>query len=135
MLGVFGVPVALVTGDRVAVEEAREHLPWITAISTKEPIGRFAADTLSPLTARERIREGARTAIERISEAQPFTFAPPITLDLDLVGTQNADFIELIPGFERTGGRSVRFVHEDYRTVFRAFVAAFRLGSAANVQV
>ncbi len=75
----------------------------------------------------------ARTAIERIGEARPFVFDPPIALEIEFAGTANAEFVELMPGFERTGGRSVRFVHDDYRVVFRAFVAAFRLGAAANV--
>jgi D-aminopeptidase len=64
-----------------------------------------------------------------------YRFEPPIALELDFAGTQNADFAELIPGFERTGGRSVRFVHDDYAVVFKAFVAAFRLGAAANAPV
>jgi D-amino peptidase len=135
LLGVFGVPVALVTGDRVAVDGLRKHLPWVTGVVTKEPIGRYAANSLSPATAREHIRAGAHEAVQRIGEARPFTFPPPITLDIDFAGTQHADFVELMPGFERVGGRSVRFAHEDYRVVFRAFVAAFRLGGAANVPV
>ena len=42
------------------------------------------------------------------------------------------DFAELIPGVERTAGRSVRYTHDDYPTVFRTFLAAMRLGAAAN---
>jgi hypothetical protein len=37
----------------------------------------------------------------------------------------------MIPGFERTGGRSVRFVHADFPTIFKAFVATWRLGVLA----
>jgi D-amino peptidase len=81
------------------------------------------------------MRAAAQKAIQRIADARPFRFAPPIVLELELAGTQNADFIEMMPGFARTGGRSVRFVHDDYATVFRAFVAAFRLGGAANAPV
>ncbi len=49
--------------------------------------------------------------------------------------SEGIDFAELIPGFERTGGRSVRFVHDDFRTLFKAYVAAFRLGASANAPV
>lgn len=45
---------------------------------------------------------------------------------------EQADWIALIPQFERTGPRSVRFTHDDYPTVFRAFVAAFRMGGVAT---
>ncbi len=37
----------------------------------------------------------------------------------------------MIPGFERTGSRSVRFTHDDFAVIFKAFVATWRLGSQA----
>lgn len=135
VLGTHGVPVVLITGDRVTIEQTRAALPWITGVVVKESIGRFATNSVSPERARELIRAGAATAIERIAAAKPFVFEPPITLELDFVFTHNADFAELIPGFERTGGRSVRFVHTDFRTVFKAYVAAFRLAASANAPV
>jgi D-amino peptidase len=132
LLGIRGVPVSLITGDRATVEHVQSRLPWVTGVVVKDGIGRYAVNSLSPEAARERIRAGARTAIERLAEAKPYVFAPPIELELDFVQTHNADFAELIPGFERTGGRSVRFVHDDYATIFKAFTAAFRLGASAN---
>jgi D-amino peptidase len=135
MLGTYGVPVALVTGDRTTVEGARKHLPWIEGASVKESIGRFAVNSISPPEARSLIKRSARRAVERLAEMKPFVFEPPIALEIDFVGTQNADFAELIPGVDRTGGRSVRFVHDDFGVVFKTFVAAFRLGGAANAPV
>ncbi|MDQ2907837.1 MAG: M55 family metallopeptidase [Candidatus Eremiobacteraeota bacterium] len=135
VLGVDGVPVALVTGDRTVCDRTREHLPWIATAVTKDSIGHYCANSLSPARARAAIRTAAREAIENIARMKPFTFEPPIALEIDFVGTRNADFVELIPGFERIGGRTLRYVHDDYRTIFRAFCAAFRLGGAANVPV
>jgi D-amino peptidase len=135
LLGACGVPVVLITGDRTTVEGARAHLPWITAVATKESIGRFAVNSLSPEFARRAIKDGARAAIANLANARAFTFEAPIALELDFAGTQNADFAELIPGVERTGGRTVRYVHDDFRTVFRTFIAAMRLGGAANTPV
>ncbi len=132
VLGVSGVPVVLVTGDRATVDQCRAAMPWITGVAIKTSIGKFSVDSLSPGFAREKIRAGAREAIERIAEAKPFVFEPPIALELDYVNTENADFVELMPGFERIGPRTTRFVHDDFRVVFRAFHAAFRLGGAAN---
>jgi len=135
MLGVHGVPVVLITGDRAVVEETAASLPWITGVIVKESIGRYATNSLSPELAQQRIREGARKAIEDIARAKRFVFDPPLTLEIDFAGTQNADFAELIPGFERSGGRTLRFVHDDYQVLFRAFVAAMRLGGSANAPV
>ena len=134
-LGSFGVPVALVTGDRTACAGARAHMPWIETAITKHSIGHYSVDSISPEAARAAIRTAARAAIENVDRMKPFVFEPPIALEIDFVGTRHADFVELIPGFERIGGRTVRFVHDEYRTVFRAFVAAFRLGGAANAPV
>jgi D-amino peptidase len=135
VLGVAGVPVVLITGDRVTIDQTQAEMPWITGVVVKESIGRFATDSVSPERARELIHAGAHAAIARLADAQLYVFEPPIVLELDFVSTQNADFAELIPGFERIGGRTVRFVHDDYRTIFRAFNAAFRLGAAANANV
>ncbi len=135
LAGLHGVPVVLITGDRTTIEDAREQMPWITGVVVKEAIGHYAVNSLSPQAAREAIRDGAKRAIETREQAKPFCFEPPITLEIDFSGTEHADFVELMPGFERRGGRSVRFVHDDYRTVFQAFVAAFRLGGAANASV
>ena len=135
MLGTHGVPLVLITGDRAVVEETIAAMPWITGVIVKESIGRYAVNSLSPQLAQQRIREGARKAIEHIASAKPFVFEPPLTLEIDFVGTQNADFAELIPGFERVGGRTTRFVHDDYRVLFRAFMAALRLGGSANTPV
>jgi D-amino peptidase len=135
VLGASGVPVILITGDRVAIEQTQAALPWITGVVVKDSIGRFATNSVSPAKACELIRAGARTAIARLAEAQPFVFTAPIVLELDFMQTHNADFAELIPGFERIGGRSLRFVHDDFRTLFKAYIAAMRLGAAANAPV
>lgn len=135
VIGSYGVPVALVTGDRTTCAGAKAHLPWIETAVTKHAIGHFAVDSLSPDEARDAIRLAARAAVAHLDRMEPFVFATPIVLEIDFVGTKHADFVELIPGFERVAGRSVRFVHDDFRTLFRAFVAAFRLGGAANAPV
>ena len=135
VLGTYGVPVALITGDRATIENAQVHLPGITGVIVKESIGYFAVDSISPATARERIRAGARDAIANIARVKPYVFASPIVLELDFMRVENADFAVLIPGIDRIGGRTVRFVHDDYRVVFTTFMAAMRLGAAANTPV
>ncbi|HKU80905.1 MAG TPA: M55 family metallopeptidase, partial [Candidatus Tumulicola sp.] len=60
------------------------------------------------------------------------TFDGPCQLEIDTAGVEQADFIELMPGFERIGGRRVRFRAAAYPQAYRAFVAATRLGTAAS---
>jgi D-amino peptidase len=132
LAGHFGVPVLLITGDRVTVESAQAQMPWITGVVVKESIGNYAVDSISPQAAQEVIRAGAAQAVKNAAGAKPFRFEPPVTMEIDLTRVEQADYVSLIPGFERSGPRQVRFTHNDYPTVFRAFVAAFRLGAVAD---
>jgi D-amino peptidase len=63
-----GVPVALVTGDRQTCEESEKFMPGAERVQVKESITRFSAANLHPEVARQRIREGAKRAIERLGE-------------------------------------------------------------------
>jgi D-amino peptidase len=135
VIGTYGVPVVLIAGDRTTCDGVRAQMPWVTPAIVKESLGRFAVNSLSPHAARDVIRSAAREAIANVAFAKPFVFEPPIALEIDFVGTQNADFAELIPNVERIGGRTVRYVHDDFRVVFRLLMAAMRLGAAANAPV
>ena len=134
LAGFYGVPVLLITGDRTTIESAQKQMPWVTGVIVKESIGNYAVDSLSPQAAQEAIRNGAAAAVRAIKEARPFVIDPPIVLEIDLAKVEQADWIELIPGFERSGDRAVRFTSDDYPTVFKAFVAAFRMGAVADAR-
>ena len=133
LLGLYDTPVVLVTGDRTTVASVQAALPWITSVVVKDAIGYYAANSLTPVAACAAIRDGAREALAALPKAKPFTFTPPIELVIETVKTEQADYMDLLPRFERIGGRAVRFRHDDYFTVFRAFLAAMRLGGAANL--
>lgn len=130
-LGHFGVPLLLVTGDRTTVEGVRAQMPWVTGAIVKESIGHFSSDSISPPAAQTLIRNAAREAVANAARARPFVFEAPIAMDLRLARVEQADLVEMIPGFTRTGAREVRLVRDDYPTVFKAFVAAFRMGGLA----
>lgn len=132
LLGHFGVPLLLVSGDRTTVEAIRTQMPWVRGAVVKESIGASAANTLTPPAARALIRDAAREAVTNAKSATPYAFEPPIVLDVELATTAQADLAATIPGFARTGGRSVRFEHAQYPVVFRAFVATWRLGAYAT---
>ncbi|HVS46916.1 MAG TPA: M55 family metallopeptidase [Verrucomicrobiae bacterium] len=133
LAGTYGIPLLLITGDRTIVQEVTTMMPWVTGVVVKESIGYYAADSMAPSAAAAAIREGAREAFARAAQAKPFVFAPPIEMELTFTRAECADVVELMPDFERIDARTVRFAAADYQTVFRAFVAAFRLGGAGLV--
>ncbi|HEY6487135.1 MAG TPA: M55 family metallopeptidase [Candidatus Cybelea sp.] len=132
LAGSYGVPVVLITGDRTIVEETLAVMPWAVGVIVKDAIGYSAVNTLTPPAAQAAIRDGAREAIGRIEKAKPFTFASPFELTIETAEVEHADFIELLPGFDRIGGRAVRFTGNDYPTIQRAFLAATRIAAAAD---
>jgi D-amino peptidase len=134
MAGYYRIPVLLVTGDRAVVEHVTGFMPWVKGVIVKEGIGHYAADSMTPQAACAAIREAATEAIKDAAKAMPFMFEPPLTLEIDTTHAEQADFIELMPGYQRINGRTVRFEAAIYPEIFRAFTAAFRLGGAANVR-
>jgi D-amino peptidase len=128
MAGLHGVPVALVSGDQALAAEAKALLgAGVETVIVKEAVGRFAARSVAPSLACERIRSGAAAALKR--KHRPFTFGAPIKLEVDFIASQMADMAELVPGSSRTGGRTVSYTGDDYREVFRAWRAMYNLAS------
>ena len=131
LLGAHGVPLLMITGDRTTVEGVQAHMPWVHGVIVKESIGTLSANSISPAAAQRAIAAGAEYAIANAAKARPFVLEGPIDMRVTLSKTEQADYVAVIPGFERLSGREVRFVDPDIRTVFKAFVATFRLGALA----
>lgn len=131
MAGYHGVPVLLVAGDDVLVSEIGRQLPWVTGVSVKRGIGKLSANSLSPAAAQRALREGAAHAVKHRAKAKPFTFDSPITMEITTTQVEHADFIADVPGVERVNGRTIRYRHSDYRTIYAMLVTACRLSGAA----
>ncbi|HTU71297.1 MAG TPA: M55 family metallopeptidase [Candidatus Baltobacteraceae bacterium] len=131
LLGAESVPLLMITGDRTTVEGVQAQMPWVHGVIVKESIGTFSADSLSPAAAQRAIADGAAYALANAGKAKPFVLASPIEMRVTLAKTEQADYVAIIPGFERSGSREVRFVDDDIHTIFKAFVATFRLGALA----
>lgn len=133
LAGAFGVPVALVTGDKALGLEARALLgDRIQTIAVKEAVSRHAARHLSPETARSLIRDSMRETVEDarrhgVARAKRFVLPPPVTLEVDFAQTVHADHAAMAPGIVRTGPRTASARYEDFREVFRAFRTMFNL--------
>jgi D-amino peptidase len=131
LLGAWGVPLLMVTGDRTTVEGVQERMPWVHGVIVKESIGTLSANSISPAAACRAIADGAAYAVANAANAQPYVIEPPIEMIVRLTKTEQADYVAMIPSFERTGAREVRFVASDMESIFKAFVATFRLGALA----
>ncbi len=77
--GHFDIPVIMVTGDDATCREARDFLgEGPVTVSTKTGLSREGAVMLAPALARQRIRDGAKEAVARADECEPYKIDLPI---------------------------------------------------------
>ncbi|AJT62809.1 M55 family metallopeptidase [Streptomyces chattanoogensis] len=118
-----GVPVVLITGDETTAAEIEPFCPGIRSAVVKSSVSRFAADSLHPLTARERIHEAAYEAVRALPQtATPPRIALPATLTVRLRNPDLAEMATWITGVERIDAVTVRLTDEDPIRLYRRFV-------------
>lgn len=106
--GEAGVPTAFISGDRAAIDEAREYVENIEGVVVKEGLSRTAALTLSPAKARDLIRKGAERAMRRIAEFRPYRVPGPYTFETEYRAESSAASRASSRGVERVDTHTVR---------------------------
>ncbi|MGO4601714.1 M55 family metallopeptidase [Terrabacter sp. 2YAF2] len=121
----FGVPIGLVTGDEVTITETSPFAPEAATVITKHSITRFAASSLHPRVARERIEEAAAEAVRRALDGRlrPPQLDRPVRLELEVHTADMAEVGSWVKGAERVGTRTIRIESDDALAAFRSFVA------------
>jgi len=122
----YGVPVVLVTGDRIACEETAALIPGVHSAVVKESVSRMAAHSLHPVRACALIRETAEKAVAGAGSAEP----PPLasaTLEVSVRTSDIAEAATWVRGVDRTGDRELRIRGQDALETYRAFCAAILL--------
>ena len=110
MFSEYNVPCIMVTGDQAAVDEAKtlisniEAVPIKWGLTEKEKLGALTvrqAISLSPAKAREKIREAAENAIQKVSGFKPLKLKKPFTLKVEYIESKYAEEKEKLPGVTR----------------------------------
>ena len=110
--GHFGVPVALISGDKAAAEQATNLIGGIETAVVKEGISE-AVLTLPPPSACLLIRGKAEKALQRLGECRPFKMPPPYRFEIELVHESTAEIASWIPGIKRETPRSISYTDSD----------------------
>lgn len=131
LAGAFGVPVALVTGDNVVAEEAREILGDVQTAVVKQAINRHSARLLSVRNAQDTIREQAAEAVARLKEGafRAYTVPAPVTFEVDFKTTDAAHMATLFPCNKRIGSKTIAITADDYPTAFKQLWGTLILGA------
>jgi len=123
--GELGVPVGLVTGDQVVIEQLRKRVPEAEAVEVKRALSNVAGDVIPPARAREAIRAAARRAVERAKagELAPYrgeTAPYEIEVELRKAPAEHLrENLARLPEFELVGERTIRSVAPDMDLGFR----------------
>jgi len=92
VMGHFGIPMLMVTGDEAACREAREFFgDHVVTVAVKKGFGRQSCRMVAPEKARQMIRAGAQEAMGRIALCRPFTMELPIRARVEALVTPALD--------------------------------------------
>ena len=118
LAGQFGVPVAFISGDRVAVTQFQKVVPAEGAI-VKEPLGYHSAMSVTPARGQSMIREGVMRAMSKLGSMQPYRVRTPIDLEVGFKITIDAERAAFIPGLTRSDAHSVKGTFTDMVQITR----------------
>jgi D-amino peptidase len=111
--GHFGVPVVMISGDDVAVAEAKRIIGDLETVVVKESFGFHSAKVLTPEASRERIREAAKRALQNRARVRPIAVKNPVTLEIQFKNYRPAEILAFLPNVQRIDAHAVRFVAKD----------------------
>jgi D-amino peptidase len=126
--GHFGVPVVMISGDDVIVEETKRLLGRVEGAAVKRAISFHSAATMTPKAAQNLIRDKVKVGLDSLDQFEPYVVAPPIHLDVTFKNYRPAELLAYLPIVERTTAHSIRFTGEDMVEVFRflEFMLSYR---------
>jgi D-amino peptidase len=121
LAGQFGVPVAFVSGDRLAVAQLQQVAPAAEGAIVKEPYGYHSALTVTPARGQTMIREGLKRAMSKLSSGAltPYRLTAPVALEVGFKLTIDAERAAFVPGLTRSDAHSVKGSFRDMSEITR----------------
>jgi D-amino peptidase len=113
LAGHFNVPIAFVSGDRLAVTQIQKTVPGVEGAIVKEPYGYHSAQTVTPARGQTMIREGVTRAMGKLGSLQPYRLTTPIALEVGFKLTIDAEKAAFVPGLSRGDAHVVKGTFRD----------------------
>jgi D-amino peptidase len=119
LAGHFKVPVAFVSGDRLAVTQVQKVVAGAEGAIVKEPYGYHSAATVTPARGQTLIREGVARAMSKLETLQPYRITTPVGLEVGFKLTIDAERAAFVPGVTRVDAHNVKGTFRDMPEVTR----------------
>jgi D-amino peptidase len=129
--GVFGVPVVFVSGDDKTCQEAKELIPGVEVVATKEGLGRSAARLYAPGPVRREIRAAVKRALTAETRPAPIDWEGRV-LRVSYADTRKCDMASACPTVKRLDGLTIEIAGPDYLAVLKTFFATVMLALEGN---
>jgi D-amino peptidase len=129
LLGYYGVPTIMITGDAAAIREAKVFFPEIEGVSVKTATSRDRARYLPVAEARRLIEETAAKALVRLEQFEAHVPQSPIKLDVVFTAADSARFGSYMPGARLVDDRTVSYTAADYLELVWAHMSLVMLGA------
>ena len=123
----LGVPVVLISGDDLTIEDAKRYAPDAGYAVVKRCIDRFTAEVIAPVKTYEIIRNAARDGLKRIRK--PDLDKGPFTIRIEFASANQVIAATHIPGVRQTGTREATYTFDTMEETLRCFEAVTILGN------
>ena len=113
--GAFDTPVIFLSGDQAAADDLHAIVPKAEVAVVKQGFGNYVCLSLSAQSARDLIRDRARSAIQNVASIKPYKIEGPVTIQIERT-TRNALDVDasLPPEAETVDARTVRYHGKDF---------------------
>ena len=132
LLGFYGVPVVLVTGDQALAQQVASTLPQARRVVVKESIDRQTARSLPPGEVLRLIESEAETAVRAAAAIEPLRREGPQTFRIEFTLTSYAEAACLWPDVVRIDDRTVEIAGQDMLDAWRRAYATLQLASSGD---
>jgi len=118
--GHFGVPVAAISGDQTVCRQVADMVGPIETAVVKQAQGIYAATVMPPSESQRLIRQKVKAAVARLSGFKPFAVGTPVTIEIEMGTTADAEIWSWMPGFRRAAN-TIRYTAKDMIEAARIF--------------
>ena len=115
--GANKVPTIMVSGDSLAIEQARTNLPSTHMVITKFPVGQESALCVHPERIIEQLKDETKRAVKNISAIEPPQISPPTQLLIKVHDVSIIPRIEWIPGLKKQENNSFEFIGQSMKEI------------------
>ncbi len=111
--GRYGVPVVMMSGDDIAIAEARTQIGDIEGAVVKRAISFHAANTMTPAAAQALVRAKAKAGVARRASLKPMVVTTPVRLDITFKNYRPAEVLAYLPFVQRMTSHGIRVMAKD----------------------